>query len=109
MALVASVSGIGDEGVGVTFIGERAQYRWQDNQGEHLLLVSFVERNGDLAVLPASYTIDGISADVDTLDDTLNLIRDGILVNSIETGEFLLQRVAFSDGGIEFILLVPPT
>lgn len=107
-ALVASVSGIGDEGVGVTFIGEQAQYRWQDNQGEHLLLVSFVERNGDLAVLPASYTIDDVPVDVDTLDDTLTLIRDGILVNSIETEEFLLQRVDFSDGGIEFIFLVPP-
>jgi Tol biopolymer transport system component len=107
-ALVASVSGIGDDGVGVTFVGDQAQYRWQDNQGDHLLVVSFVETNGDLAVVPTAYTIDGESANVDTLDDTLMLLRDGILANSIQTSDFLLQRVAFSDSGIEFIFLVPP-
>ncbi len=108
LALVASVSSIGDEGVGVTFVGDQVQYRWQDNQGDHNLVVNFAQNNGDLVVLPQSYTINGETADIDTLDNILDLIRDGILVNSIETGEFLLQRVEFSDGGIEFIFLVPP-
>jgi Tol biopolymer transport system component len=105
LALLAAAA---DFEASVSFVGGQIQYIWTSDEGEHILTMRVESQEFDLALTPVSYTVDGDAAEVDSLAALLYYLREGILLNSIPPGEFLLSQAAFNEGALELIFLVPP-
>lgn len=107
LALVANATDV-IEDVGVSIAGTQARYQWEQDGLVYDLTVTFATNNGDLSVIPVSYTINGIAAlDSDT-EAVTYAIREGLLKNSIAPGQFFLSRVTNANQTLEFVFLVPP-
>lgn len=92
----------------VQFVGTQIEYGWQDENGDHTLVVELsADSAGDLLVSPINYELDGVAGDVNRLDQELYLIRESLLLNSIPPGEFFFSRSAFNDNTIELVFLIP--
>lgn len=92
----------------VDFVEENIRYTWADENNAHVLIVQFLEENGDFNVTPISYEIDGNPANVEAARDYVFIIREGILLHSLPPGQFQLTRISFSDITIEMNFLIPP-
>ena len=93
---------------GVDFVDGNIHYTWADENNAHILLVQFLERDGDFSVIPISYAVNGNPANADTANDFLFIIREGILLHSLPPGQFRLSRISFSDATMEMNFLIPP-
>lgn len=105
LSILATLSGV-DNATSAVFVGDQVQYRWQNDEGVHVLLVRFSALEGDLVVNPVSYTINESAEDV--VPDIINRIREGVLVNSIPPGGFFLSRVEPDVGAFTLVFVVPP-
>lgn len=105
LALLAGAGGLQSS---VSFVGNQVLYIWTENQDEHSLLVQVQSQEFDLLITPISYTIDGLDEDLEGLEDVLYTIREGILLNSIPPGEFLLSQATFNEGALDLVFLIPP-
>ncbi len=94
--------------IGVDFVEGQLRYSWVDRGESVVLLVRIESDEGDLALTPVSYTIGSDWGDMDTIQDLLFRLREGLLLNSVPPGEFLFARVAFSDVNMELTFLIPP-
>ncbi len=94
--------------IGVDFVEGQLRYSWVDRGESVVLLLRIESEEGDLALTPVSYTIGSDWGDMDTIQDLLFRLREGLLLNSVPPGEFLFARVAFSDVNMELTFLIPP-
>lgn len=93
---------------GILLDGDQIRLTWTDNEGTHVLFITVTAENGDLIISPAAYTINDTPAEVEPVINSLSLLREMLLFNSIAPGEFSLTRVAFSGDTIELNFLVAP-
>lgn len=92
----------------VSFANNQLLYIWQADDGEHQLLLRPAVQDNDLVLVPVAYTIDSQNSDPSNQSDFIALIREGLLLNSIAAGEFLLSQASFNSGELELIFLIPP-
>ncbi|MBI5930741.1 MAG: PD40 domain-containing protein [Chloroflexi bacterium] len=94
--------------IGVDFVEGQLRYSWVE-RGESVVLLTRIETvGGDLKLTPVSYTIGSAEGDLEEIQDLLFRLREGLLLNSVPPGEFVLVRIAFSGVNMELTFLIPP-
>ncbi len=106
LATLVEVGGLAAT-VEAVFVGDQVQYRWTDADGDaNVLLVRYLTVDDDLVVDPISYTVNEAIGVPD--DEVLYILRESLLTNSINPGEFILSRIEPDVGAFELVFLVPP-